>query len=1085
MKIVQVMNALDVNDAVSMHLLELDRQLVALGHRTAIVSLDSAPSLASRRLPPDALADLAPDLVLFHYAGFTPLLGALAGLPCRRGVIYHNVTPSRYFAGMPQTQAFTERGRAQLGRLARAFDFALADSTFNAGDLAAAGFAPVRVLPIPWETSGLDAVTADPRTLAERTGPEVRLLVAGRVAPHKGVHHALRAMPEILRRVGPARLSIVGRMSGYEPYVRELRRETRRRGLGEAVELLGEVTPARMRALFETSDALLVLSEHEGFCMPIAEAIGLGVPVVAAPAGAVEETMGDAGVLLRDRTPEAVAAGVATATRDRDARARIAAAGAARRAELSRDRSTERLAEALAWACAVPEREHAPSLPPASVVVCTYNRHAVLRQALLGLRRLDYPSFEVVVVNGPSDDGTDAVLAEFPDIKRVDNPRRNLSVSRNLGIAASAGEIVAFLDDDALPSEGWLRGLAAAFEDPAVGGAGGRVWGAGGVELQFDRGIIDRGGLPRSVRLEPADHNTPRAEWYNIVMGTNSCFRRAALADVGGYDENYEYYHDESDLCVRLIEAGWRVEHVDGADVWHEFERSHIRRGARNIDWRVIVRNTIYFYFKLNRWRSRPWDQVRPLKACAVHGGIFTRWFVHGEMSFPGFLKACLRFVRGLAEGYAKGWLVAPRRHLARRSDRRGAELLPYRRAGVRHGRDRLGICLISQQYAPDEPGGIGVYTEQLAEALVEDGHRVTVVADGPRRSTVWRNGVRVVRVPPRRPPPGIPRSFRVTRRNVARSLAVDAFVRRAIRRDGIRIIESPIWDAEGFATALDPPVPFVLRLMTPMAMAIETQGWPRTADYDLACAMEWRMLERADGVVDPSGTILDTLAERWNVRPGNAVVARIPYGVAVPDLPAPTQRPAGEVRYLFVGRFERRKGIDLLVAAIPGVLDRVPGAVFDLAGGDPDGRPEDVLRGLSPAHAARVRVHGRVDDARREDLYRACDVFVAPSRYESFGLVYLEAMAWAKPCVACDVGGAKVVVGHERAGLLAPPEDAAGLADALVRLGTDHALRERLGRQGRAIVEAEHTVRAMARASVDFYERVLSRTPAVAAASR
>ncbi len=1079
------MNALDASDAVSMHLLELDRQLVALGHRTAIVSLDSVPSLAARRLPPDALADLAPDLVLFHYAGFTPLLGALSGLPCRRGLVYHNVTPSRYFEGMPETQAFTERGRAQLGRLARVFDFAFADSTFNAEDLAAAGFAPVRVLPIPWETSGLDAVVPDPRAKAERAGPDVRVLVAGRVAPHKGVHHAVRAMPEILRRVGPARLTIVGRTTGYDPYVRELRREVGRHRLGDRVEILGEVPPARLRALFETSDVLLVLSEHEGFCMPIAEAIGLGVPIVAAPAGAVAETMGGAGVLLPDRTPAAVAAGVATAVRDGDARARIAVAARARRDDLSRERSRERLAEALAWAGTVPERERPASLPPASVVVCTYNRSAVLRQCLLGLRRLDYPAFEVVVVNGPSEDGTDAVLSEFPDIKRVDNPRRNLSVSRNLGIAASAGELVAFLDDDALPSEGWLRGLAAAFEDPAAGGAGGRVWGAGGDELQFDRGIIDRGGLPRAVRTGPADHNAPRSEWYNIAMGTNSCFRRAALADVGGFDENYEYYHDESDLCVRLIEAGWRVEHVDGADVWHEFAESHIRRGARDLDWRVIVRNTVYFYFKLNRWRSRPWDQVRPLKACAVHGGIFTRWFVHGELSFPGFLRACLRFVRGVAEGYAKGWFVRPRRHLARRSDRRAAELLPYRRAGVRHGRDRLGVCLISQQYAPDETGGIGVYTQQLAEALVEDGHRVTVVADGPRRTTVWRNGVRVVRVPPRRAPGSIPRSFRVTRRNVARSLAVDGFVRDAIRRDGIRIVEGPIWDAEGFAVALDPPVPFVLRLMTPMAMAIETQGWKRTADFDLACAMEWRILQRADGIVDPSGTILDTLAQRWNVRPGDALIARIPYGVDVPELPAAADRTDAEVRFLFVGRFERRKGIDLLLAAIPEVLDRVPGAVFDLAGGDPDGRPGDVLRALAPAHAARVRVHGRVDEARRGELYRDCDVFVAPSRYESFGLVYLEAMAWAKPCVACDAGGAQVVVGHERAGLLAPPEDAAALADALVRLGTDRALRERLGRQGRAIVEAEYTVRSMARASVDFYERVLTRTPAAAAASR
>ena len=1089
MRIIQAINALDPTDAVSMHLLELDRQLAALGHETGIVSLHHHPSFAARRRPPGDLASLAPDLLLFHFAGFTPLLGTIAGVPCRRGLVYHNVTPAHFFRGMPETLEFTRRGREQLGRLSRIFDFAFADSSFNASDLGGAGFAPVRVLPIPWQTSGLDAVTPDPRVLDERSAPGVRLLAAGRVAPHKGVHHAVAAMPEILRRIGAARLTIVGRTSGYEPYVEGLRRDAARTGVASSVEIRGEVTPSEMRALFETTTALLVLSEHEGFCLPIAEAIGLGVPVVAAPAGAIAETLGDAGILLPDRGAAAVAAGVESLVRDAAVRERLAAASRHRRDELSRESLAPRLAEGVAWGMDLPERAPSPPPPPTvSVVVCTYNRAGVLRQCLCRLRRLDHPAFEVVVVNGPSDDGTERVLTDFPDIKRVDNPRRNLSVSRNLGIAASAGEIVAFLDDDALPSEGWLARLASAYEDPAIGGAGGRVWGPGGDHLQFDRGIISRGGLPRAVRDSAAEHNAPNAHWYNILMGTNSSFRRRALEEVGGFDENYEYYHDESDLCVRLIEAGWRIEHVPDADVWHEFEKSHIRRDHRNVDWRVIVKNTVYFYFRLNRWQRRPWDWGTPLRACAVHAGIFTRWFVHGELGALGFVRACLRFGAGLVAGYAKGWFVPPRRDLARHDDRRRGTLLPYGRSGVRHGRDRLSVCLVSQQYPPQECGGIGVYTAQLAEALVDEGHRITVLAEGPRPAVVWRNGVRVVRAPSVRPPGAIPRGHRVTRRNVARGLAVDARLREMVRCEGVELVESPLWDAEAFVTSLDPPAPLVLRLNTPMAMAVETQGWTRNADYDLASEMEWRMLRAAQGVIDPSGTILDTLAERWDVRPRGALVARIPFGVPLPDLGGAREGDAGRdggVRFLFVGRLEPRKGIDTLLAAVPSVLARLPEARFDIAGGHPNGRPEDILRLLPAGYHACVRVHGWIDEPTRSALYRDCDVFVAPSRYESFGIVYLEAMAWGKPCVACDVGGAKAIVGHEDGGLLVPVDDAAALAEALVRVGGDRGLRERLGRQARSRVERSYTVSAMARATVDFYESVLARARRTTAASR
>ncbi|MDQ3980384.1 MAG: glycosyltransferase, partial [Actinomycetota bacterium] len=100
-----------------------------------------------------------------------------------------------------------------------------------------------------------------------------------------------------------------------------------------------------------------------------------------------------------------------------------------------------------------------------SVVVNTYNRAQSLELTLEGLRWLDHDDFEVVVVNGPSVDSTDELLARYGGrVKVVDCPERNLSASRNLGIAAAAGTVVAFIDDDAYPHPGWLTALERAFE---------------------------------------------------------------------------------------------------------------------------------------------------------------------------------------------------------------------------------------------------------------------------------------------------------------------------------------------------------------------------------------------------------------------------------------------------------------------------------------------------------------------------------------------------------------------------------------------------------------------------------------------
>lgn len=1077
MKICQVINALDRADAVSACLLETDRMLRDLGHSTEIYFEFVHRSLASRGRPIAQLQPDAGDIVLFHYAGFSRILPRVARFHGKRGVIFHNVTPAHFFEDVPETYEFCRRAVAQLPELPKLFDFGIGVSAFNAGILREHGFSETRVLPIAWETSGLSAALPDSSVASGLRGEVPTILMVGRVAPHKGVHYAVRALDAIERRLGrEARLVLVGRTSGYDAYLAELRRSIAESSGAERIWLVGEVSVEELRAYYASADVLLQLSEHEGFCVPLVEAMALDVPIVAARAGAVEETLGGAGLLLADRSSEEVARGVTGALGEE--RDRILATQRKRREAFTRSAVRAHLETVIHWAAEAPRIEVAPRLPSFSVVVCTYNRAQVLGRCLEALRRLDYPEFEVVVVEGPSTDHTKEVLDRFPDVKRVTNETRNLSVSRNLGIAAAAGEIVAFIDDDAVPDCRWLRALAEAFDDPTVGGAGGDVFGPGGDHLQFTNGTLSRYGRVIAHGPVPQDRNDPGGAWYNTLMGTNSSFRRRTLEEVGGFDENYEYYHDEADLCVRVIQAGHRVEHVPQAVVWHGFEPGAARKNPFVFDFTVIVKNSIYFAFCVSGWQRRPWRVLGPLPAVSKHPLRVLRWLLLGKIGLGQASRSWAGWARGVAQGFTKGFTVPPRRNLAAREPRERPALLPYGRASLAYGRERLHVALVSQQYPPDECGGIGVYTEQLARGLLEEGHRVSVLASGPEAAIDSFDGIDVYRIPPAEAPSDIPRSHRVTRKNLARALGVNQILAALVRGAGVQVVESPIWDGEGFVAALAAEVPLVLRLNTPLALGAEMQDWEWNDDFARAAEMEWSLLRQANAVIDPSGTILETIQTRYGVGPSQGVpTAAIPFGTPVPALSASGRRESDDaVRFLFLGRLEPRKGIDALLEAIPVVLEACPTAFFEIAGDAPGGvEPATVAAGLPAACRERMRFHGFVDDAERSELYGSSDVFVAPSRYESFGIVYLEAMAHGLPCVACNVGGPKTIVLPGETGTLVPPDDGVALASALIELARSENHRRAMGRAARKRIEDHYDLRTMVRRTIDLYEDVLA----------
>jgi len=206
-------------------------------------------------------------------------------------------------------------------------------------------------------------------------------------------------------------------------------------------------------------------------------------------------------------------------------------------------------------------------------------RRAELARVLTSLRYLRYRNYEVIVVS-------DVTAADRPDcavpVRWIAFAERNISAARNRGLAAARGEVIAFCDDDAVPEFGWLDALVTPFANPDVGSAGGFTRGRNGVSFQWRAVTVDRTGRDR--RMKHGDETTvhvPKAGRFVKTVGTNCAFRREALVAIGGFDEAFVFFLDETDVNLRLSDAGWSTAVVPQAEVHHGFAASELRTAAR------------------------------------------------------------------------------------------------------------------------------------------------------------------------------------------------------------------------------------------------------------------------------------------------------------------------------------------------------------------------------------------------------------------------------------------------------------------------------------------------------------------------
>lgn len=716
-----------------------------------------------------------------------------------------------------------------------------------------------------------------------------------------------------------------------------------------------------------------------------------------------------------------------------------------------------------------------------SIVINTYNRAAYLEYLLPALGHLQTSAeLEVVVVNGPSTDHTDYILSQYKDyIKIIQCPTRNLSSSRNLGINASSGDIIVFIDDDAFPLDNlWIERFVRAFDEVKdIGFATGPVLHRDSSLYEFKGGATTEYGFQLFKQL-PEGKTGPDGKPYILgAVGCNVAFRSEILKKIGGFDEYFVYYLDETDVCLRMERAGYRGIYLPENGVRHYSAGSERRRNNYDRNWDVIARSDAYFAIKNSRdgLLSRIFNTL--IYSSKKHFIVEIDQFKKNrEISFLQWLRLRVKCLWGFVQGIYAG--ISLKRKFFTFSPP-----LPLKIFKMPKAEKTLRIGLLTQ-LIPEQQGcgGIGRYTYDLARGLHQRGHEVHVFYRGENEDKYKSLNFVLHGVKPETIE--IDDYFKdkpVTKKNITYSLAIEKRIRELYYK-GIEfdVIHASNWDLEALSLIRSRIFPVCLMLVTPLAQVVKTENWELNSDLMACIELDRYQIQNAEAVCVPSNGVLKSYRELMNINPDDLQLYLTPLGI-IPrcvDLYKDLRR---HKKILFVGRLEYRKGIHILLDALPEVLELYDDWECHIVGDDhiiinSEGKTfrsifEERYRGCS--WIKRVFFHGNVSEQDLYKHYQECDLFVAPSLFESFGLILQEAMQFGKAVIGSATGGMSEVVSHDHDGYLVPPGDVDSLKKAMKLLMKDEQKRLQLGKNAFNRIRNEQNYLTMAKCLEEVYLKV------------
>jgi glycosyltransferase involved in cell wall biosynthesis len=393
-----------------------------------------------------------------------------------------------------------------------------------------------------------------------------------------------------------------------------------------------------------------------------------------------------------------------------------------------------------------------------------------------------------------------------------------------------------------------------------------------------------------------------------------------------------------------------------------------------------------------------------------------------------------------------------------------------------------MRICLVSQEYPPDTAwGGVGTQTWTKARALVRLGHEVHVLSRSadhrPGLHSDLHDGVLVHRMQP----PGV--DFPIYGQPaymVAYTSNVLAALNQMMEKSTFDVVDFPEFGGEGFAYQIDRTAwnwaPVVVQLHGPIAMFREFFGWPEAGSHlqRVGMFLEEYSLKHADVIMATSGSVADLAARYYGI--DRDAVEIVHCGVDT-DLFFSAANTGLNARptVLFVGSIVDNKGAHVLAEAVLSLRPKYPDIRLKLLGAG-RGDVVETIRTMCKLQGAEevVEFAGEVPLEKLPDHYRRAHVFCMPSKYESFGQVYIEAMACGCPVIASSCGGGAEAVDDGRTGLLVPPSNVPATAEAIDRILGNLELRRQMGQAGIERVKARFAMDQYIQRVVAAYQKAI-----------
>ena len=311
MKVVQILSTVSFGDAVSNDALAISKVISEMGYETAIYSENISNKIKDPIVQPysklPALTN--EDIVIFNHSTGSKLCYTLPKLGGRKMMIYHNITPPEFFEGYSrEAMTLTEFGYEGTKFLKDKIDYVMADSSYNANDLKNMGYKCdmfVRPILIPFE----DYEKEPDEDIIKQYSDDgyTNIVFVGRIAPNKKQEDLIKTFAYYKKNVNPkSRLILVGNDGGMERYSTALKKYAEALEVDDVI-FTGHISFKAILAYYRVADVLLCMSEHEGFCVPLVEAMFFKVPIIAYDSSAIADTLGGSGILVNDKDPVFVA----------------------------------------------------------------------------------------------------------------------------------------------------------------------------------------------------------------------------------------------------------------------------------------------------------------------------------------------------------------------------------------------------------------------------------------------------------------------------------------------------------------------------------------------------------------------------------------------------------------------------------------------------------------------------------------------------------------------------------------------------------------------------------------------------------